>query len=479
MIKQRKILLFIHTLNNSGAPLSTFAMGKVLQDNGFYVEIWSWKSGVIREAVDKAGIFVRILDQCELYAGYIKKEIRKFDLIIANTIETYKAVQMYQEVVPTVWVVREGKNLPVYMRNRECCTTLLRTRNLYVISEYVKEYLACRYKKNDVGVLHNFIEDVYNIYKSNKAARQPVEIVYLGTICKRKAQDVLIKAYELLDREYQKQCILCFAGEFDQNERRYCEKFEKKVEKHENIRYLGNITSRDALYKLIAEADVVGQVSRDDACSRVVLEACMLAKPVIVSKNVGAAYMINEACGWIAETNDPVALKEILENVIERSAALQQMGQMARESYLQTSTEEIYKKNLLKLVQLKFRMKPVYPLIHCMDKVISRVRQTYTHSPFWDRAIYRGSRIVLYGAGKVGQEWRRRLGWTRYCKLVLWVDKNYQNMPEEVKSPDTIRSIEYDFILVAVWDEHGFDEVKRFLGSIEIENERVKWCRKV
>lgn len=475
-----KTLLFIHTLNNSGAPLSTLGMGKVLKKNGFTVEIWSFKAGILLNALYEECIPFKILDENDLYTADIKKRIGSFDLLIANTIETYKVVQLFQEIIPTVWLLREGKNLPGYLKNRECYITLKRANNLYVISEYVRDYVLSKLCKKHVKVLHNFIEDVYKEYKSeSRVESEIIKVLCLGTICSRKAQDVVIKAYKQLNIEYQKKCIIYFAGECDENERNYCRKFIKNVERYPQLLYLGNITDRNALYKMIYESDIVLQVSRDDACSRVVIESCMMAKPVIISQNVGAAYMVEQNSGWMVKTNDADDLKEILKQIIEEPKCLNKMGKMARKSYLDTSTDSVYEKNLMDIVHANLDNKIWYRYTHLFDRVIYSMKRRFLDSPFSSKEIRRGSRIVLYGAGKQGQIWKKRLGWSAYCNIVLWVDINYKNLSRDVRSPADIKRVRYDYIIVAIYEKCYFDQAERYLMEHGIREKQIKWCRKL
>lgn len=67
--------------------------------------------------------------------------------------------------------------------------------------------------------------------------------------------------------------------------------------------------------------------------------------------------------------------------------------------------------------------------------------------------VMRGSKIVLYCAGTYGQRLYSFLKSTRFCEVVLWVDRNYTHLRHEglpVESPDQLSRISgYDAIVVA------------------------------
>jgi glycosyltransferase involved in cell wall biosynthesis len=67
-------------------------------------------------------------------------------------------------------------------------------------------------------------------------------------------------------------------------------------------------------------------------------------------------------------------------------------------------------------------------------------------------AVKKGSSIVLYGAGTYGQRLYQFLQKTKFCDIVVWVDRNYiqfQNMGLKVQSPSLLSDMEYDAIVIA------------------------------
>ncbi len=107
----------------------------------------------------------------------------------------------------------------------------------------------------------------------------------------------------------------------------------------------------DTRRKIFENTDIFLVPSIDEACSRVVLEAMMMACPVVISENVGAKYMVNDNTGWVVKTSDVESLKICIENILKNPEKIQTMKRYARQMYLSTSTEEIYKKNIYSIIE--------------------------------------------------------------------------------------------------------------------------------
>ena len=95
--------------------------------------------------------------------------------------------------------------------------------------------------------------------------------------------------------------------------------------------------------------------SLDESCSRIVLESMMLGKPVVITENVGAKYMVNENTGWIVKTGNVESLRNCIEDIIAHPECLHEKGKAAREMYLKTSTLQIYEQNLLKIINTELK----------------------------------------------------------------------------------------------------------------------------
>ena len=94
------------------------------------------------------------------------------------------------------------------------------------------------------------------------------------------------------------------------------------------------------------------------------------------------------------------------------------------------------------------------------------------------------TRIILYGAGKMGQSIYRYLKKQPSISVVDWMDKNfpvYQKLNMEVHDPACLGSLQdkaYDLILIAVNNQSAVESIYFYLEDIGICREKIKWLNR-
>lgn len=88
-------------------------------------------------------------------------------------------------------------------------------------------------------------------------------------------------------------------------------------------------------------------------------------------------------------------------------------------------------------------------------------------------------RVVLYGAGKFGQDLYKRLQADEEHKVVLWVDKNAEACRkrgmQEVRDITELAAVSDTQIVIAVMSKKMADEIRKELKQMGISEERVAW----
>ena len=109
----------------------------------------------------------------------------------------------------------------------------------------------------------------------------------------------------------------------------------------------------------------------------------------------------------------------------------------------------------------------------------------------WKRNIKRGSRIVVYGADRLGVDVVHTILWNQDYRLVSWVDDQYEDLGYPVRSPEelgnrdacgkddvawkAISDSDYDFVLVVSRSKGIFEKRKTRLMDIGIDESRIRW----
>lgn len=93
--------------------------------------------------------------------------------------------------------------------------------------------------------------------------------------------------------------------------------------------------------------------------------------------------------------------------------------------------------------------------------------------------IPKGSSIVLYGAGYIGQIFHRQVILSKYCTIAAWVDKAYQREElrrKNVVGMEALYTVTYDYVVLAVRDRDVAVEITDQLLFFGISREKIIFC---
>ncbi len=109
-----------------------------------------------------------------------------------------------------------------------------------------------------------------------------------------------------------------------------------------------------------------------------------------------------------------------------------------------------------------------------MNKYIyGNYQQLYFRFPF--EKIDKGSRIVLYGAGAVGNAYYRQVVCSQHCFVALWVDQKYETIGAPVSSPELLNTVEFDNIVICVVDDGVEKVIRKYLITKGIKEDKIIW----
>lgn len=332
----RNVLLVSHEMTYTGAPRSLLLIADVLQKNDFCVEVWTLVDGLFREEFERKGINVYIADFLN-DEDVCKEKLSFFNVVLANTVFCAKFAYFSQDIVKTVLFIREAHNLPVLIKENGLNPTwLVQARNVVCVSEYAKEFIEKNYGIQGITVIHNFVDDEYSVGYFEKNAM--VNFVVSGTIEERKGQDVALEAFRMLSEEHRSRAILNIVGASPVWAAAFMNSL--RLNEQENVVYHGAIAERAKLMELYHKMDVFMVTSKDESCSLVALEAAMLGKPLIVTENTGAKYMVCSEC--IVPTSDAKSLCKKMEECICHFDNWKEYGKKNRENYCLFASRESY-----------------------------------------------------------------------------------------------------------------------------------------
>lgn len=87
-----------------------------------------------------------------------------------------------------------------------------------------------------------------------------------------------------------------------------------------------------------------------------------------------------------------------------------------------------------------------------------------------------GSRVAIYGAGVVGRSFMIQNSLTKYAEVVLWVDRNANNISDvEVSEVKEVINADYDSVIVAIDDEDIAVGIIDNLKAMGISANKIVW----
>lgn len=144
------------------------------------------------------------------------------------------------------------------------------------------------------------------------------------------------------------------------------------------------------------------------------------------------------------------------------------LGILWKKEYYYDQRNAAWLDNIMKLTPAEY----LFEQLEKMKKANGGLEPNYI---FPAHLIPKDSRIVLYGAGKVGRSYYAQLLNSQYCKVVLWVDKGYERIGEPVKAPEKICHIPYDYLLIAIQNDEIAKEIQQELVGMGINKNTIKW----
>lgn len=92
--------------------------------------------------------------------------------------------------------------------------------------------------------------------------------------------------------------------------------------------------------------------------------------------------------------------------------------------------------------------------------------------------VEKGSKVALYGFGKVGKDFFEQLILKNYCQCVLCVDKCFESY-EKIEKPfgkiGDLLVVKYDYLIIAVEQRKVVDEIIEKLKVIGVDTDKIIW----
>lgn len=348
----KSILLVTHELSMTGAPIALLYLARILQKDNIFVTVLSPEDGILRESFEYEGFTVIIDSSITGSTGWLKWA-KGFDLIVVNTVVIFHLInQLSGSDIPVIWWIHDGE-LSFQMGAAKVLPLEVGSNvNIVCPGQYtiniVKKYRENYSVDNLIYCVPDFAGEEFAEYDLN-IEKDKIIFLNVGSIDKRKGQDVLVNTIRRLPQQYFDKCCFVFAGKVGDQDI-YNEIVNLKDEYPEQVKILGQVT-QDEIKNIYMQVDAVVCTSRDDPMPVFLTEAMIFSKPVICSCNTGTySLIVNKENGFCFENQEQ--LLDSIEYIIEcGEQERRRIGKEGRLIYEKYFTEAVFRKTFYQIIE--------------------------------------------------------------------------------------------------------------------------------
>lgn len=352
-----RILFVSHSMNLEGAPICLVELAAALDSVRFEGLAWSPRTGPLESAWKEIGVQVRLLPVdpdvggCDDFAALVRRlaglvSVWCPDVVVANTLETFWAVHVAEELgVPSVWVVHESEEPGAYFHSRLRTPIADEAQRAFGIADRVvfvaaatRELFRRAVEGEKVRVIANGIMLDRFVLADRAAHRRTIRdeldvpsgvplILCVGTTCIRKGQLELISALaELRETLDAFRCLLLgvVPGE-------YLDRVEARIDEHGLAEHVTLLPPVRDPRRFFAAADQFVCPSFQESLPRVVVEAMAFGIPVVATDVFGIPELVRDGLdGILVSAGDPSALAQAMSRLLVDRDLAHEMGMNAR-----------------------------------------------------------------------------------------------------------------------------------------------------
>lgn len=294
----------------------------------------SFGIGLLIKTVQKKPL---ILDIDDWEMGFKKEKNKNISLF--RSIKTFVASGLFFYGMSSYWNILFMEKLVFFANEITVSNTFLKNKFGGTILCHGRDTEAFDPKKFNM----NLVREKYGIEKTNKI------IMFLGTPRPHKGIENIIKAVSLIKNQ---NVVLVVVGIDDRDQ--YSKNLVNATKKVLGRRFKGfGLQPFETIPEFLVMADVVVIPQRKNFSTigqmpAKVFDAMAMAKPIIAS-NISDLPEILDGCGWVVKPEDPKALAEKIQYVLNNPEVAEAMGNKARQKCMEKYNWAAMERILLKV----------------------------------------------------------------------------------------------------------------------------------
>lgn len=362
----KSVIIFIHELSRTGAPVVAADTAKLLAKNGFFTVVVTMRRGPMLNDLLDMGIPVlydrelasvincsRLMNLSDnrFFADDLSES---FDYVFVITAVYYNLIRRFSNFRRRVfWWLHEGSHSyeifgPQMPKNLSPSVRVL-AGGVYADNQ-LKEFGF----KYDTRILNYGVADVFDSFSFQRKRDGSVVFLLPGSLSFRKGQHVLLEAIKKLPEAYRNKSKFIFIGDITSKYDTDGIKVKNDLLSARNIYSCIDyvpLVSREELFHIYQDIDVLLLASLDDPMPVVATEALMMGKVVLCSNATGTSYYLNDGeNGFIFACGDSSALCSKIQLLIDHYQDLESIGMRGRDVFLDHFEMGVFEKRILQVL---------------------------------------------------------------------------------------------------------------------------------
>ena len=346
----------------SGAPIQLVHLAGWLTAREWEIAIVAPEDGPVLNRLREKTVALIFEPQLLIDPTYaaLRRLAREFDLVLANTIATWEAVQAaHLEQTPVVWYLHETQVGVALMKEVHMMEPSLGLADALIVPTKTTARIYQRFTKRPIQVVP------YGIPETRQATTRTLDgrttFVTAASYESRKGQDILLEAIRHLDPEMRERARFVMAGR--PLETAFHDQLRVRSREFGNVRLLGPLDHEQSI-DLLRHADVVVCPSRDETMPIFLLEGMSLGKALIATDVGGVSEWLRDGRNTLlVPPEDPVALSAAIARCIKDRELVGALGASARDTFVRHFTLERFGEHIEAILQqtLEFHESPAQP----------------------------------------------------------------------------------------------------------------------
>ena len=351
--KMPNIAVMTNSLGINGGDMTVLYVVKILVQL-YNVHVISKMDGPLRRELIDINVPV-IIDESIMIKSFDQLPwIRSYDLIFANGMMFYGLFDTSKQPldINAIWWIHSSGDMNNHIPVNKLNNILQRNVSVYGVSNRAIESFKKLVPSWSIKSLCYGLESKV----VSAEVKHPDKIIFamVGTICKRKAQDLFLDAIRIIPENKKKKCEFWIIG--SAKGETYADNILKHVESLSYVKYWGCVDNDYLLKNIYPKINVLVCPSLEDTMPIVCAEAMMYSHPCIVSENTGTAqYIMPQENGLIVKTGERTDLANKIEWMIDNAEKIDEMGKSARRLYEECFSMEQFKQSLISIVENKLK----------------------------------------------------------------------------------------------------------------------------